>query len=50
MPLADNIWLPKHFAMKPRPKYSLFSRKSQADEVYYGYHNLRQLKQSPLNE
>ena len=39
MPLADNIWLPKHFAMKSQAKILfLFTRKSQADEVYYGYH------------
>ena len=45
MPLADNIWLPKHFAMKSRAKILfLFTRKSQADEVYYGYH-----KPAPIN-
>ena len=39
MPLADNIWLPKHFAMKSRAKILfLFTRKSQADETYSGYH------------
>ena len=39
MPLADNIWLPKHFAMKSRAKILfLFTRKSQADEIYSGYH------------
>jgi len=39
MPLADNIWLPNHFAMKSQAKILfLFTRKSQADETYYGYH------------
>jgi hypothetical protein len=39
MPLADNIWLPKHFAMKSRAKILfLFTRKSQAVETYSGYH------------
>ena len=39
MPVAGNIWLPKHFAMKSQAKiFFLFTRKSQADEVYYGYH------------
>ena len=45
MPLADNIWLPKHFAMKSRAKILfLFTRKSQADEVYYGYHKTAPIK------
>jgi hypothetical protein len=39
MPLADSIWLPKHFAMKSRAKILfLFTRRSQADETYSGYH------------
>ena len=39
MPVADSIWLPKHFAMKSRAKILfLFTRKSQADETYSGYH------------
>jgi hypothetical protein len=39
MPVADNIWLPKHFAMTSQAKILfMFTRKSQADEVYYGYH------------
>ena len=39
MPLAGNIWLPRHFAMKSQAKILfLFTRRSQADEVYYGYH------------
>jgi hypothetical protein len=39
MSLADNIWLPKHFAMKSQAKILfLFTRKSQADETYSGYH------------
>jgi hypothetical protein len=39
MPVADNVWLPKHFAMKSEAKVLfLFTRKSQADETYYSYH------------
>ncbi len=39
MVVADNIWLPKHFEMKSRAKILfLFTRKSQADETYSGYH------------
>jgi hypothetical protein len=39
MALEDNLWLPKHFAMKSRAKiFCLFTRKSQADETYSGYH------------
>ena len=39
MPVADDIWLPKHFAMKARAKVLFFfTLKLQADETYYGYH------------
>lgn len=38
-PVEDGIWLPKHFAMKSQAKVLFFfTRKSQADEVYYGYY------------
>lgn len=38
MPVEDDIWLPKHFAMKSRAKiFFLFPHRSQADEAYYGY-------------
>jgi hypothetical protein len=38
MPVAEGVWLPKHFAMKSKAKVLfLFTRKSQADETYYGY-------------
>jgi hypothetical protein len=38
-PVADGIWLPKHFAMKSQAKVLfLFTRKSQADETYSDYH------------
>jgi hypothetical protein len=38
-PVTDSIWLPRHFAMKSQAKVLfLFTRKSQADEVYYDYH------------
>jgi hypothetical protein len=39
MPVTDSVWLPKHFAMKSEAKVLfLFTRKSQADETYSGYH------------
>jgi hypothetical protein len=39
MPVEDNIWLPSHFSMKSQARVLLFfSRKSQEDETYYGYH------------
>ncbi|MGB8864986.1 MAG: hypothetical protein WCC71_12885, partial [Candidatus Sulfotelmatobacter sp.] len=38
MPVADGVWLPKHFAMRSQAKVLFFfTRKSQADETYYGY-------------
>ena len=38
-PVTDSIWLPKHFAMKSEAKVLFFfTRKSQADETYSGYH------------
>ena len=38
-PVTDSIWLPRHFAMKSQAKVLFFfTRKSQADELYYGYH------------
>jgi hypothetical protein len=34
MPVAEGIWLPKHFSMKARAKVLFFfSHKSQADET-----------------
>jgi hypothetical protein len=39
MPVAEGIWLPRHFAMKSQAKVLFFfPRKSQADETYYGYY------------
>jgi hypothetical protein len=39
MPVEDDIWLPSHFSMKSRARVLfLFTRKSQEDETYYGYH------------
>jgi hypothetical protein len=38
MPVTDSLWLPKHFAMKSQARVLFFfTRKSQADETYYGY-------------
>lgn len=37
-PVEDDIWVPKHFAMKSQAKiFFLFPHRSQADETYYGY-------------
>lgn len=39
MPVEDDIWLPKHFAMKSEAKVLLFfTRRSRTDETYYNYH------------
>ncbi|MGC2326179.1 MAG: hypothetical protein WA604_05650 [Candidatus Sulfotelmatobacter sp.] len=39
MPVEGRIWLPEHFAMKSQAKVLFFfTRKSQADEMYYGYY------------
>lgn len=45
MPVEDGIWLPKHFAMKSQAKVLFFfTRKSQADEAYYGYRKATQIE------
>ena len=49
MPVTDSIWLPEHFAMKSQARVLfLFTRKSQDDETYYGYHKATPIKQLPL--
>jgi len=38
MPVADGVWLPKHFAMRSRARILfLISQKRQADETYSDY-------------
>jgi len=38
MPVADGIWLPKHFAMKAQARvFFVFSHNSQEDDTYWGY-------------
>jgi len=38
MPVAEGIWLPKHFAMKSRAKILfLFTSHKQVDEIYFDY-------------
>lgn len=45
MPVAEGIWLPKHFVMKSQARVLFFfTRKSQADEVYYGYYKAAQIQ------
>lgn len=39
MPVAEGIWLPKHFAVKSRSKIlDVFNHRTQVDEVYSNYH------------
>jgi hypothetical protein len=39
MPVADGIWLPKHFSIRARAKVLFFfSYKTQDDETYFDYH------------
>ncbi|HYN15900.1 MAG TPA: hypothetical protein VES66_08955 [Terriglobales bacterium] len=39
MPVAEGLWLPKHFSMKARAKILFFfSHKTQEDETYFDYH------------
>ncbi len=38
MPVAEGVWLPKHFAMKAYAKVlGLFSHREQEEESYWGY-------------
>jgi hypothetical protein len=40
MPVANGIWLPKHFAMKSSARILfLFRHHSQEDETYFNYQN-----------
>jgi hypothetical protein len=44
-PITDSIWLPNHFAMKSQAKILfIFTRRSQADELYFGYHKPAPIK------
>jgi hypothetical protein len=39
MPVAEGLWLPKHFSMKAQAKILfLFSHNTQDDETYFDYH------------
>ena len=41
MPVADGVWLPKHFAMRSRARILFFfPRKQQEDETYFDYQRL----------
>jgi hypothetical protein len=49
MPVADGIWLPKHFSMKARAKVLFFfSHKTQEDETYFDYHKAPQRERPPM--
>jgi hypothetical protein len=40
-PVEDDVWLPKHFAMRSHARILfLFHHRSHADETYYGYHKV----------
>jgi len=39
VPVAENVWLPKHFAMKASAKVLLmFNHNQQEDDTYFNYH------------
>jgi len=39
IPVGENIWLPKHFAMKANARVlMMFNHHQQEDEVYFNYH------------
>jgi hypothetical protein len=39
VPVAEDVWLPKHFAMKANAKVlMLFNHNQQEDETYFNYH------------
>jgi hypothetical protein len=41
MPVTDDVWLPKHYAMTARAKILfLLKHKSQDDITYYGYRSI----------
>lgn len=43
MPVAEGIWLPKHFAMHSRTRIlSMIAHQTQDDETYYDYRKLSQ--------
>jgi hypothetical protein len=38
VPVAENVWLPKHFAMQASAKILLlFNHNQQEDETYFNY-------------
>jgi hypothetical protein len=51
MPVGDNVWLPKHFAMKANAKiFFLFNHNSQEDDTFWGYRRTDPIpKQAPSN-
>jgi len=45
MPVAEGIWLPKHFAMKSRSKiFFVIGHNTQADETYFDYSKIGPVK------
>lgn len=38
MPVAENVWFPRHFSMKARARvFFFFTKADEDDETYYGY-------------
>jgi hypothetical protein len=49
LPVADGIWLPKHFAMKSRSRVVLlFTHRTQEEEWYWGYRKRSQARFAEL--
>jgi hypothetical protein len=48
MSVEDGIWLAKHFEMKSQARVLFFfTRKTQEDETYYGYHKALPTEEGP---
>jgi hypothetical protein len=51
MPVTNDIWLPKHFAMKSRSRILvLFSHKTQEDETYFNYEKTSPIQAADLSK
>lgn len=50
MPVADGIWLPKHFAVKSHSRIlGVINHKTQDDEVYSNYHKAAEMQASAIS-
>jgi hypothetical protein len=51
MPVEDDIWLPKHYAMKARAKiFFLFNHNSSEDDTYYDYRKITPNQDSSVSQ